>query len=53
MGKRAAACKFPVARIKKIMQANDEIGKVSAATPVAICESRLIIRGCTVASSVL
>jgi len=38
MGKRNSASKFPVARIKKIMQADEEIGKVAQATPVVICE---------------
>jgi hypothetical protein len=29
--------RFPVARIKKIMQADEDVGKVSQVTPVAIC----------------
>jgi Dr1-associated corepressor len=29
--------RFPVARIKKIMQADEEVGKVAQVTPVAIC----------------
>ncbi|KAF9221122.1 histone-fold-containing protein, partial [Gyrodon lividus] len=32
--------KFPVARIKKIMQKDEEVGKVAQATPVVICEPR-------------
>jgi hypothetical protein len=38
MVKRGGASKFPVARIKKIMQADEDIGKVAQATPVVICE---------------
>ncbi|KAI0665568.1 histone-fold-containing protein [Trametes maxima] len=30
--------KFPVARIKRIMQKDEEVGKVAQATPVVICE---------------
>lgn len=39
MGKRSAGCKFPVARIKKIIQADEEVGKVAASTPVAVCKA--------------
>lgn len=39
MVKRSAQCKFPVARIKKIMQADEDVGKVAQATPVLICKS--------------
>jgi Dr1-associated corepressor len=31
--------RFPVARIKKIMQADEDVGKVAQVTPVAICTS--------------
>lgn len=31
--------KFPVARIKRIMQADEDVGKVAKVTPVAVCES--------------
>ncbi|EMD35769.1 hypothetical protein CERSUDRAFT_53135 [Gelatoporia subvermispora B] len=30
--------KFPVARIKRIMQKDEEVGKVAQATPIVICE---------------
>ena len=30
--------KFPVARIKRIMQADEDVGKVAQVTPVAVCE---------------
>lgn len=30
--------KFPVARIKRIMQADEEVGKVAQVTPVAVCK---------------
>lgn len=33
--------KFPVARIKRIMQADEEVGKVAQVTPVAVCTSPL------------
>lgn len=38
MGRRSTVSKFPVARIKKIMQADEDVGKVAQATPVAVCE---------------
>lgn len=44
MGKRSNVCKFPVARIKKIMQADEDVGKVAQATPVVVCESRVVCR---------
>jgi Dr1-associated corepressor len=31
--------RFPVARIKKIMQADEDVGKVAQVTPVAICNT--------------
>ena len=30
--------KFPVARIKRIMQADEDVGKVAQATPTAVCK---------------
>lgn len=33
--------KFPVARIKRIMQADEDVGKVAQVTPTAVCESLL------------
>lgn len=30
---------FPVARIKRIMQADDDVGKVAQVTPVVVCVS--------------
>lgn len=33
--------KFPVARIKRIMQADEEVGKVAQVTPVAVCKSQI------------
>jgi len=33
--------KFPVARIKRIMQADEDVGKVSQVTPTAVCKSHL------------
>ena len=37
--------KFPVARIKRIMQADEEVGKVAQVTPVAVCKSIPSISG--------
>ena len=38
MVKRSAtSSKFPIARIKRIMQADEDVGKVAQATPVVIC----------------
>ena len=34
--------KFPVARIKRIMQADEEVGKVAQVTPVVVCKSALV-----------
>jgi hypothetical protein len=33
--------KFPVARIKRIMQADEDVGKVAQVTPVAVCKFSL------------
>ena len=33
--------KFPVARIKRIMQADEDVGKVAQVTPTAVCTSPL------------
>ena len=35
--------KFPVARIKRIMQADEDVGKVAQATPTAVCKSASLI----------
>ncbi|KAI0262024.1 histone-fold-containing protein, partial [Gloeopeniophorella convolvens] len=37
MKNRNKTTKFPVARIKKIMQKDEEVGKVAQATPIVIC----------------
>jgi hypothetical protein len=34
---------FPAARIKKIMQLDDDVGRVSAAVPILICILSIII----------
>ncbi|OAG33605.1 hypothetical protein NEIG_01478 [Nematocida sp. ERTm5] len=34
--KKKAKCRFPIARIKKIMQIDEEIGKVSTFAPIVI-----------------
>lgn len=33
--------KFPVARIKRIMQADEDVGKVAQVTPIAVCKFRI------------
>jgi hypothetical protein len=33
--------KFPVARIKRIMQADEDVGKVAQVTPIAVCKYAL------------
>ena len=33
--------KFPVARIKRIMQADEDVGKVAQVTPTAVCKSEI------------
>ena len=35
--------KFPVARIKRIMQADDDVGKVAQVTPVAVCKYLVLL----------
>jgi hypothetical protein len=35
---------FPVARIKRIMQADDDVGKVAQVTPVVVC---MLLLSCT------
>ena len=36
--KKKYNARFPPARIKKIMQADEDVGKVAAVVPVIICE---------------
>ena len=35
--------KFPVARIKRIMQADEDVGKVAQVTPTAVCKLHDIV----------
>lgn len=35
--------KFPVARIKRIMQADEDVGKVAQVTPIAVCKYTLCV----------
>ncbi|SHO76819.1 Similar to S.cerevisiae protein BUR6 (Subunit of a heterodimeric NC2 transcription regulator complex) [Malassezia sympodialis ATCC 42132] len=39
MVKRSTTSKFPIARIKRIMQADEDVGKVAQATPVVISKA--------------
>ena len=43
--------KFPVARIKRIMQADEDVGKVAQVTPTAVCGSLIIRCGCNLPCS--
>lgn len=38
--------KFPVARIKRIMQADEDVGKVAQVTPIAVCKYTLCAALC-------
>lgn len=38
MGKRNRTAAFPLQRVKKIMQADEDVGKVAQATPVVVCK---------------
>jgi Histone-like transcription factor (CBF/NF-Y) and archaeal histone len=38
--------KFPVARIKRIMQADEDVGKVAQATPTAVCKLTAFVLLC-------
>ncbi|KAL8281167.1 hypothetical protein RQP46_006525 [Phenoliferia psychrophenolica] len=37
MAKKSNAARFPVARIKKLIQADEDVGKVAQGTPVVVC----------------
>ncbi|KAJ0782066.1 putative transcription factor CBF/NF-Y/archaeal histone domain, histone-fold protein [Helianthus annuus] len=37
--KKKLDTRFPAARIKKIMQADEDVGKIAMAVPVLVCES--------------
>lgn len=39
MGRRKGNSAFPVARIKKIMQADDDVGKIATVTPVLVAKA--------------
>jgi hypothetical protein len=41
--KKKYNARFPPARIKKIMQADEEVGKVAAVVPVIICEYKVML----------
>lgn len=47
--------KFPVARIKRIMQADEDVGKVAQVTPTAVCKSsnfNLSLISCSVPNNI-
>ncbi|GAA5981188.1 hypothetical protein JCM11641_003141 [Rhodosporidiobolus odoratus] len=39
MGKKSNQARFPLARIKKMIQADEDVGKVAQATPVVVSKS--------------
>ncbi|GAA5930326.1 hypothetical protein JCM3775_004363 [Rhodotorula graminis] len=39
MGKKSNQARFPLARIKKMIQADEEVGKVAAATPIVVSKA--------------
>lgn len=39
MGRRRGSSAFPVARIKKMMQSDDDVGKIATATPVLVAKA--------------
>ncbi|KAE8220528.1 hypothetical protein CF319_g5961 [Tilletia indica] len=52
MGKRSAVSRFPVARIKKLIQSDKDVGKVSQATPVLISKALELFIGSIVEATV-
>ncbi|WFC94985.1 hypothetical protein MBRA1_001624 [Malassezia brasiliensis] len=52
MVKRSVTSKFPIARIKRIMQADEDVGKVAQATPVVISKALELFMQDIVACSV-
>ncbi|KAL0948204.1 hypothetical protein HGRIS_010811 [Hohenbuehelia grisea] len=51
MKNRNKQTKFPVARIKKIMQKDDEVGKVAQATPIVISKALELFLALTIESA--
>ncbi|GAA5858401.1 hypothetical protein JCM8547_004679, partial [Rhodosporidiobolus lusitaniae] len=39
MGKKSNQARFPVARIKRMIQADEDVGKVAQATPIVVSKS--------------
>ncbi|GAA5834936.1 hypothetical protein JCM3766R1_002046 [Sporobolomyces carnicolor] len=39
MGKKSNAARFPLARIKKMIQADEDVGKVAQATPIVVSKA--------------
>ncbi|KAI8618886.1 hypothetical protein BC830DRAFT_1165834 [Chytriomyces sp. MP71] len=46
MGRKGRdVCRFPAARIKKIMRTDDEVGKITQATPILVsCALELFLK---------
>ncbi|GAA5997001.1 hypothetical protein JCM5350_001475 [Sporobolomyces pararoseus] len=52
MGKKSNAARFPLARIKKMIQADEEVGKVAQATPIVVSKALELFLASLVEASV-
>jgi len=41
MQKKCKNFRFPLAKVRKIIQKNDEIGKIDSSIPFIVCKSRV------------
>ncbi|GAA6011779.1 hypothetical protein JCM11491_000748 [Sporobolomyces phaffii] len=52
MGKKSNAARFPLARIKKMIQADEDVGKVAQATPIVVSKALELFLASLVGASV-
>ncbi|GAA5897860.1 hypothetical protein JCM5296_006095 [Sporobolomyces johnsonii] len=52
MGKKSNAARFPLARIKKMIQADEDVGKVAQATPIVVSKALELFLGSLVEACV-
>ncbi|GAA5846937.1 hypothetical protein JCM5353_006402 [Sporobolomyces roseus] len=52
MGKKSNAARFPLARIKKMIQADEDVGKVAQATPIVVSKALELFLASLVQASV-
>ncbi|GAA5923569.1 uncharacterized protein JCM15063_003689 [Sporobolomyces koalae] len=52
MGKKSNAARFPLARIKKMIQADEDVGKVAQATPIVVSKALELFLASLVEASV-